>query len=91
MGKAFAPCRSIKDVVESLIEESGKIYIEDGCIVLDFTACPYCIALTRCNTPEKILGWLNQLCHKNWMTAERLCYFARVAFEQLGIKLDYWI
>jgi hypothetical protein len=71
-------------------EEASRMYIEDGVIVLDYVH-PYCIELSRCDTPGKILGWINQLAGKTWMDADRLNCFAQLAFRQLGIEIDYGI
>ena len=80
----------INDYVKSQAEEAVKMYIEDGYIILNF-AYPYEIEMSRCNTPGKILGWINQLSHKNWMNAERLSRFAQLAFGLIGIEIDYRI
>ena len=80
----------INDYVKSQAEEAAAMYIEDGFIVLDYVY-PYQIELSRCNTPGKILGWINQLSHKNWMNAERLSRFAQLAFGLIGIEIDYRI
>ena len=76
--------------LDNYIEECSKIYIEDGCIVLDY-AYPYRIEMSRCNTPGKILGWVNQLSGKNWMTVERINHFIQLTFKQIGVEIDYKI
>ena len=71
-------------------EDAAGICIEDGSIILNY-AYPYCIELSRCNTPGKILGWVNQLAGKTWMNTHRLNLFIGLAFEQIGIEIDYAI
>jgi len=80
----------IETYAKERAEEAVKMYIEDGYIILNF-AYPYEIEMSRCNTPGKILGWINQLSHKNWMNAERLSRFAQLAFGLIGIEIDYRI
>lgn len=76
--------------IEEQCAEAEGMYVEDGAIILEYSY-PYCIELSRCDTPEKILGWINQLAEKTWMNADRLNRFAQLAFEQIGIEIDYRI
>lgn len=49
----------------------------------------YDIEFTRCNTPEKILGWIDHLSIKIWMTPEKMREFIRLATESNNIKIVY--
>lgn len=49
----------------------------------------YWIDAKRIDTPEKILGWTNQLCHKRWIDAELMGWFVIRAFSRINIKIDY--
>lgn len=81
-----------KDLRERVLAHNNKfkklVYIEDGCIILNTTG-EYCIELDRCNTPEKLLGWVQHLCEKTWMTTDILARFIEVASKENGIKLEH--
>jgi len=72
--------------IDEITAKNRRIYISDGQIILNIRY-PYCIDLDRCDTPEKILGWTRQLSEKNWVTAEILYQFIRLAFNRIGIEL----
>lgn len=55
-----------------------QVRVEEGHIVIDVDY-EYNIALNRCDTLEKILGWATHLCEKNWMTTDIMERFIRVA------------
>jgi hypothetical protein len=44
--------------IEDLAREHPGCVVRDGCIVLDGD---YSIALDRCDSPEKVLAWIEQL------------------------------
>ena len=48
----------------------------------------YNIELTRCNTPEKILGWMEHLAAKNWIDTKTIFEFSEIAFGKIGIQAD---
>ena len=81
---------NVDTFLEQTIKEAAGMYIDNGAIVLDYVY-PYRIELSRCNTPGKILGWVNQLSGKNWMTTDRMNLFIQVAFSQIGIEVDFAI
>ena len=69
--------------------ETAQVQLCDDEIVLNVPRRPYHIALERCNSPEKILGWTEHLGHKTWITKNHLIRFEQLAFEQLGVKTRY--
>ena len=77
---------NVMELIRKRMADYAKIYIDDGCIVLDYVY-PYYISLDRCDTPEKILGWCEQLSHKTWITKDRLLWFMQIAFKQIGIEV----
>lgn len=46
----------------------------------------YEIALSRCDTYEKIVSWAFTLSEKNWMTLSVLRHFIRLACSHHGLK-----
>jgi len=67
-------------------ELSKKIYLQDEYIIIN-VGREYPIALTRCNTPEKALGWVFQLSEKSWMTTEILRRFVAILAQEHGFDL----
>lgn len=47
------------------------------------------IPLARCKDAEQLLGWINHLLDKSWMTTEIVKQFIRVAVSDCGIRIDY--
>jgi hypothetical protein len=72
---------------DKTIATAQRMYVKNGYIILNL-AYEYAIDLRRCNTPEKILGWIEQLSGKTWMDARSLDEFAQLAFQQIGIIPD---
>ena len=64
-----------------------QVYIDGNCIVINVTH-EYNIALSRCDTPEKLLGWVWHLCEKTWITRKVLCRFIEVASEFHNISIS---
>lgn len=75
-----------RGIVEDMAAEGKKMRLEEGYIVLSYAGYDYDIELVRADSPGKILGWMEQLAQKNWMTAARLERFAALAFQQIGVK-----
>lgn len=48
---------------------------------------PYDIELDRCDTPEKILAWVDHLTEKTWMTNDMFSEFIGVACKQIGYEI----
>ena len=63
-------------------------YDDDRIVLLGSTLGEYSIELDRCNTPEKILGWMIHLGTKPWITKMHMELFARRAAEANGIEID---
>lgn len=63
------------------------VYIKDGFIVIHVVN-EYPIALSRCNTPEKLLHWVWHLTEKTWMTNDVLRRFIELACDENAIKRE---
>ena len=48
----------------------------------------YCIELSRVRTMGKVLGWVDHLSNKTWMSKHDLARFARVLFQLNDIEID---
>ena len=64
---------------------SKLVYLEDGFVILA-VAYEYEIALSRCDTIEKILSWVTHLSSKKWMTIDVMSKFIRTACEYHGFN-----
>jgi hypothetical protein len=80
------------------MEELGKEYSDhvrqmheqcslDGEAVVFHIADDYRILLSRCDTAEKLLGWIVHLTEKKWMTVPLLRHFIRLVSEHHGIDV----
>ncbi|HEY5884664.1 MAG TPA: hypothetical protein VIT88_08250 [Pyrinomonadaceae bacterium] len=76
-----------KEVLEDLRDRPNRCFIEDGFIVFRDGA-GYSIALDRCNTYPKILGWQMQLSPKQWMSLDLLMQFTIIACEHHGLQIS---
>ena len=63
-----------------------QCYVEDDCIVIDVSH-EYPIALRRCATPEAILGWVDHLSSKTWITNGVIRRFILLATQHHGITI----
>lgn len=63
---------------------SKNIYVKDGYLTLDY-GYPYDIELSRLDTPEKILRWVEQLSAKNWVTDSIIGAFVLLALDQINL------
>lgn len=74
---------------KDMIERNAKtVYVKDGQIVFNLQG-EYAIDLKRCNSPEKILGWVHHLCEKTWITPAAIRLFISHAESENGIKHAY--
>lgn len=71
---------------EHLRQLVRTIYIKEEHIVIN-VGDEYSIAISRCDTAEKLLYWISHLCSKNWITPELLRYFIEVACNESNIVL----
>lgn len=53
------------------------------------TGHEYCVPLDRCDTPEKLLGWLRHLSEKNWITPKHLRELLDHAHVRRGVAVDH--
>lgn len=69
-----------------------QVQVKDGCIVLnatpDNTLANYNIELNRCDTPAKLLGWIQHLTEKSWLTMGMLDRFVSRASHENGIEVQ---
>ncbi|WP_158755343.1 hypothetical protein [Dyella sp. S184] len=70
-------------------EELAKtVLVKDGHIVINVHN-EYNIALSSCNTHEKILGWVFHLTEKTWISRDVLRRFILVACHENGLKVPH--
>lgn len=62
---------------------------ETGYFAIDTGTYEYRIDFGRCNTVEKIIGWMNHLSEKTWMTKEMLNVFVQMTLSRIGYEIDY--
>lgn len=74
--KSMGDLRKELEEHEVLLEK--QVYIDAGHIVIN-VKYEYNIALNRCDSLEKILGWATHLCEKTWMSLDVMERFIRLA------------
>lgn len=83
--------KEINEIAEENAILEQQVFILDGHIVIavnvNCEGSEYNIELARCNTPEKILGWVFHLTKKTWMTKVILIRFIEVACQAHSIKI----
>jgi hypothetical protein len=62
-----------------------QCYVDGEDIVINL-ADEYCVPLSRCSTPEAILGWVQHLAEKTWITVPVIERFIQLATQHHGIK-----
>ncbi|MEM1145199.1 MAG: hypothetical protein AAGI88_21685 [Pseudomonadota bacterium] len=78
---------NLKDEVMNQMQRLEKqVYIADDHIVIN-VSYEYNIALSRCDTPEKLLHWVWHLTEKSWMTNEVMRRFIDVACRENKIEM----
>lgn len=69
-----------------------QVQVKDGHIVLNSTPeneqADYNIELCRCDSPEKLLGWIRHLTEKTWLTMDMLDRFISVASVENKIEIE---
>ena len=48
----------------------------------------YHVPKDRCDTPEKLLGWIYHLCEKGWVTRTHVRHLIYHAKEDWGVEVD---
>lgn len=71
--------------LQAINAEREKIYIEDGCLVLDF-AYPYQIELSRLKSWRDLVAWVHHFCGKGWMNPHRIEFFIDAVLKLRGWK-----
>ena len=70
--------------VEDLLRDETGVHSDDRFICMNHW---YDIELSHCCTPEAILGWVDHLSSKNWVTKEMIQEFISCAAYHHGIKI----
>ena len=78
---------NIVDSLEQLEAVQRQVYVQNNSIVLD-VAYEYSIALSRCDTAEKLLSWVLHLQQKTWVNSLITERFVSLACQANGIRLD---
>ena len=79
--------QAIDQLETHLKKMTEQCYIKDGFIVFNVDY-EYNINLSRCDTPAKILGWVQHLCEKTWITRELIERFISLATRHNKIKIN---
>jgi len=75
------------DYAEYRAELERARHIDDACIVLATgDMSDYRIPLSKCNTHEKIVGWVDHLAAKRWITPLVIRQFIRAACGHHGLE-----
>ena len=69
--------------------DEEHITVSEKHITLTGGGYPYNIELNRCDTPEKLLGWIMHLAGKTWITKSILRGFINAACNKNGITINY--
>lgn len=67
----------------------GRVKTKTDYFAIDTGTYEYQIDFDRCNTVEKIMGWMNHLAEKTWMTKEMLNVFVQLSLERLNYIINY--
>lgn len=65
----------------------GRVWLDDGYVVLDCPPTTYEIGLYRIETPLNLLGWCHQLTEKRWVTVPMLRQFIVLVCTQKGWQI----
>ena len=76
---------TIREAFETMEALNKRCFISGNVIQFDVGG-PYKIAIERCDSPVKILDWIDHLCNKPWMTKELIQRFIQVACETHNIE-----
>ena len=74
------------EILEQMDGMEKQCYIDGDCIIIN-VKYEYPIPLDRCKNARDILGWVDQLGEKTWVTKELLLNFIRVAVSHVGIEI----
>ncbi len=70
----------------TIAELNKHVSIQGDFIVIN-VHYEYIIELTRCDSYEKILGWVHHLCEKTWMTTSLIEKFIEVAVKANNLDI----
>ena len=78
------------NAIRALLDK--QVQVKEGHIVLNSTPeneqADYNIELSRCDSPEKLLGWIRHLTEKTWLTMDMLDRFISVASAENKIEIQ---
>jgi hypothetical protein len=77
----------IKEGMKIEREWQDKIYVENGCLVLNIIY-PYQIELNRIDTPLKLLAWIGHLLEKNWVSRDVIYWLIRTWEKHFKKTID---
>ncbi|MCB0213917.1 MAG: hypothetical protein KDJ52_31550 [Anaerolineae bacterium] len=77
---------NFKTLIEEINELEKQVYLEGDQIIID-VCYKYPIAVSECDTPEKLLAWVYHLCEKNWMTTPVIRRFIALASSHHRLDL----
>ena len=76
----------VADATFKKIKKMGEtVYVKEEHIVIN-VSYEYNIALSRCDSHEKILGWVIHLCEKKWMTSDVMRAFVHTAISAHSLE-----
>lgn len=82
---------SAEELKGALIERERRltdaVYIDGEHLTIDLSY-PYHIALSRLDSPAKILRWVHHLSGKRWMTRGALARFIDLAMAAIGEDVE---
>lgn len=78
-------CEIIMNIIEPHLDKGAEMAVLDKHIVIYIpkVGSTYDIALSRCDTMAKIDEWSHQLADKNWVTAQTVLNFRKLAISFL--------
>lgn len=78
-------CEIILNIIEPFLDKGPEMAVIDRHIVIYIpnVGTTYDIALNRCDTMAKIDEWSRQLSEKNWVTAQTILNFRKLAISLL--------
>lgn len=62
-----------------------QVYVQDGNIVVN-VEYEYDIEISSCSSYARILGWVQQLLTKNWITPAILEEFIQIALREANLE-----
>ncbi|CDG99822.1 hypothetical protein [Xenorhabdus bovienii] len=78
----------VEDRLKKIEELKNTIRVTDKYFIFYFNGMDqYEIAISDCDTPEKLIPWIFHLTEKSWMSVDLLRHFIRVASNKSNISI----